>query len=164
MTYLETARRLAAEGPPFDQGSAAERAAVDRFRALLSDFKAPDFRERVRDVYAEETFFDDTLKTIRDAAEVERYLAASADAVEVGTVEFLDLVVSNGDYYFRWEMTLEFKKIAKGETHRSVGMTHVRFDRDGKVVLHKDFWDSTNGLFEHVPGLGWALRRAKARL
>lgn len=164
MTYLETARRLAAEGAPFDPGSAAEQAALDRFRALLSDFRAPDFRERIREVYAEETYFDDTLKTIRDVAELERYLAASADAVEVGTVEFLDLVAANGDYYFRWEMTLEFKKLAKGETHRSVGMTHIRFDRDGKVVLHKDFWDSTSGLFEHVPGLGWALRKAKARL
>lgn len=43
-------------------------------------------------------------------------------------------------------------------------MTHIRFDSEGKVILHQDFWDSTGGLFEHVPALGWMLRRAKKRL
>ena len=43
-------------------------------------------------------------------------------------------------------------------------MSHIRFGADGKVVLHQDFWDSSGGLFEHVPGLGWMLRKAKARL
>lgn len=47
---------------------------------------------------------------------------------------------------------------------RSVGMSHIRFDADGKVILHQDFWDSTGGLFEHVPGLGWMLRSVKSRL
>ena len=60
--------------------------------------------------------------------------------------------------------TIRFKRLAGGEDTRSVGMTHVRFDSAGKVVLHQDFWDSTGGFFEHVPVLGWMLRRVKNRL
>lgn len=43
-------------------------------------------------------------------------------------------------------------------------MTHLRFDREGKVVLHKDFWDAGGGFFEHLPVLGRAMRWVKSRL
>lgn len=164
MEYLEALRPLEAEGATFDAGSEEERRAIGRFQSLLSDFKAPDFAERIHEVYAEDAFFNDTLKTVRGVDEIEAYLVASADAIEKGTVEFLDGVADNGNYYFRWAMTIRFKRLARGEDKHSVGMTHVRFDSDGKVLLHQDFWDSTGGLFEHVPGLGWMLRRAKKRL
>ena len=162
--YRQTLGRLEAQGAALEPGGAAERRAVERFEELLGDFKAPDFRARVGEVYADEVFFNDTLKTLHGAAAVEDHLAATAEALEAGTVDFLDLVSDDGDYYFRWQMTVRSKRLAGGEPTTSVGMTHVRFDAEGKVVLHQDFWDATGGLFEHVPALGWALRRAKRRL
>ena len=162
--YSDTLRRLEAGGAALEPGSEAERLAVDRFQRLLSDFKAPDFRADIRRVYAEDVFFNDTLKTLRGVAEVEAHLAATAEALDAGTVEFVDLVSENGNFYFRWELKVRAKRIAGGEERRSFGMSHVRFDASGRVALHQDFWDSTSGLFEQVPALGWMLRRAKARL
>jgi hypothetical protein len=164
MEYLKTVQSLEVDGPPLEEGSEAERQAIARFQSLLRDFKAPDFSERIPEVYAEELFFNDTIKTLHGADELQEYLAETAEAIDKGTVEFLDVVTSNGNYYFRWEMTLRFKKLARGEDKRSVGMSHIRFDATGKVVLHQDFWDSTGGLFEHVPALGWMLRSVKSRL
>ncbi len=164
MEYLKTLRSLETEGSPLEPGSDEELQAIDRFKRLLSDFKAPDFRSRVREVYARDVFFNDTLKTVRGAEAVEEYLTDSAEAIDQGTVEFLDLVAEDGNYYFRWTMAIRFKRFARGEEKRSIGMTHVRFDPEGKVVLHQDFWDSAAGLFEHVPALGWMLRRIKKRL
>jgi hypothetical protein len=46
----------------------------------------------------------------------------------------------------------------------TIGMTHLRFDSEGKVVLHQDFWDSTRGIFEHVPVMGAGIRLVKKRL
>lgn len=164
MEYLETWRGLRAQGVPFPAGSDSERQALDRFGHLFEDLKAPDLDERVRAVYAEGAWFNDTLKTVEGVDGLARYLGHTADALESGGVEILDVAASDGDYYVRWEMTLRFAKIARGETHRSVGVSHLRFDEEGKVVLHQDFWDSTSGLFEHVPGLGWLLRQAKNRI
>ena len=164
MEYLDMLRSLEEAGAPLEEGSEAERQAVERFQNLLSDFKAPDFGERVALVYAEDAFFNDTIKTVRGAEDVEEYLTETGEAIDKGTVEFLDLVSDNGNYYFRWAMTIRFKRFARGEDKLSVGMTHVRFDGAGKVALHQDFWDSAGGLFEHVPALGWMLRRAKRGL
>ena len=164
MEYLQTVQALEEEGPPLEEGSPEERQAIENFQSLLSDFKASDFSQRIPEVYAEELFFNDTLKTLHGAQELQDYLTESAEAIDMGTVEFLDVVTSNGNYYFRWQMTIRFKKLASGEETRSIGMSHVRFDAAGKVVLHQDFWDSAGGLFEHVPALGWMLRRVKSRL
>lgn len=164
LEYREVAERLEADGTPLVRESEAERRAIERFQSLLADFKAPDFRERIRTVYAEELFFDDTLRTIRSLDELEEYLAESADAVDLATVDFLGMTVDDGNYFFRWQMNLDFRRFGGDRIHSSVGMSHIRFDADGRVVLHKDFWDSTSGLFEHVPGLGWMLRRVKSRL
>ena len=164
LEYLDTVRRLQAQGAALEPGDETERRAIERFQGLLSDFNAPDFRSKIREVYADDVFFNDTLKTLHGVDAVERHLVATADSIDSGTVEFVDLVAANGDYYFRWVMTVRFKKFDRGEDKRSVGMTHVRFDTEGKVQLHQDFWDSSGGLFEHTPVLGWMLRRAKKRL
>jgi hypothetical protein len=164
MEYLDTWRRLQAEGAPFPARSASESRAIARFQELLADFKAPGLAERAREVYAAGAWFNDTLKTVRGGEAIGRYLAKTAAALESGTVEFLDVAGSDGDYYLRWQMSLRFTRLDPGKTHRSVGMTHLRFDGEGRVLLHQDFWDSTSGLFEHLPGLGWLLRQAKRRL
>jgi len=164
LDYLETERRLEALGTTLEPNGEKEQRAIDRFQSLLSDFKADDFQSQIRAVYADDAFFNDTIKTLHSVDEIERHLVATADALESGTVEFVDVVSANGDYYFRWVTTVRFKRLAGGEEKRSVGMTHVRFDSDGKVLLHQDFWDSAGGLFEHTPGLGWMLRRVKTRL
>ena len=164
MEYLDTLHSLEEAGAPLEEGSEEESRAIARFQDLLSDFKAPDFGERISQVYAEDVFFNDTIKTVHGVEDVQEYLTATGEAIDKGTVEFLDLVSDNGNYYFRWAMTIRFKRFARGQDKRSVGMTHVRFDSAGKVVLHQDFWDSAGGLFEHVPALGWMLRRAKKGL
>ena len=153
MDYLENVRRLETAGAPFAPGSDQESAAIERFQALLRDFKAPDFRQEVQNVYASDVFFNDTLKTIRGSAKLEEYLGDTADSLDVGTVEFQDVVSSSGNYYFRWRMTLRSKKLAGGRETTSVGMSHIRFNDAGEVALHQDFWDSTGGLFEHIPGI-----------
>ena len=164
MEYLKTLQTLETAGPPLVEESDEERRAVERFQSLLSDFKAPDFSERILEVYAEEVFFNDTIKTLHRVEDLQEYLTTTSEAIDKGTVDFLDVVADNGNYYFRWVMTIRFKRLARGEEKRSVGMTHVRFDAAGRVVLHQDFWDSVGGLFEHVPALGWVLRRAKKGL
>jgi len=164
-TYREALRRSEAAGAALAPGSAAERRALERLQHALSDFKAPDLRERLRDAYAEEVWFDDTLKTIEGRDALELYLAASADALLEGTVEFLGWSRDDrGNYLLRWEMRLRFAKLAGGEPKVSIGVSHLRFDAAGRAVLHQDFWDSAGGLWEHVPGLGALLRYAKRRL
>ena len=37
-------------------------------------------------------------------------------------------------------------------------------DGDGKIVLHRDYWDAASGLYEYLPVVGGLIRWIKGRL
>ena len=57
-----------------------------------------------------------------------------------------------------------FKNYNDGKVARSVGISHLRFDGDGKIVLHRDYWDAAGGLYEYLPVVGGLIRWIKGRL
>ena len=44
------------------------------------------------------------------------------------------------------------------------GATHVQWDADQRVVLHRDYWDAAEALYEKLPLLGSLMRFLKRRL
>ena len=38
------------------------------------------------------------------------------------------------------------------------GATHLRFDGQGRVILHRDYWDSAEELYAKLPLIGWLMR------
>lgn len=138
-----------------------EKAALQRVKQFLDNLNAENIRQSTSSVYAADAFFNDTLKTEIGAAEIEKYFLGTAENTEEIRVEFLDTAKSGNEYYLRWVMDVKFKKFHKGKSFRTVGMTHIRFSPDGKVILHQDYWDSTSGFFQHVPVLGSGIRYIK---
>ena len=145
-------------------GSEAEKEAIARWKRVFADFTPEALKKSVRESYGKDAWFYDTLKIVRGVDAIEHYLVESAEGVESCKVEIQDGWRSGDEHYFRWEMHIVFKKLKKGEVQRSVGISHLRFDKDGMVVMHHDYWDATDGLFEKVPVLGWGIRRIKAKI
>jgi len=166
MEYLDVLERCRRQLPlAFERGSVAESDALARFARFFSDF-SPDKVERLVDqTYAADVWFNDTLKTLQGRDALRSYLKHSAQAVQSCRVEILDTLSNDrGDYYVRWTMVIRFKRFKPGEDTQTIGMSHLRFDRDGLVRLHQDYWDSSAGLFEHIPLLGAAIRAIKRRV
>jgi hypothetical protein len=61
-------------------------------------------------------------------------------------------------------MMIRFKRFAGGRETWSIGMSHIRMDAHGLVVYHQDYWNAADGLFQHIPILGSAIRAIKRRL
>ncbi len=150
--------------PGADLRGDKERAAVDRFESFLSVFTKEKLQNETSRVYSRDVFFNDTLKTVRGSAALEEYFLGTLVNTESITVDFTGVARSGNDYYFRWVMDVRFKKFQRGKTIRTIGMTHVRFNQDGQVLLHQDYWDSAQGLFEHLPVIGGQIRFIKSRL
>lgn len=146
------------------RGSRTEQAGINRFRNFLAHLDEKTAREQTEKVYAPDAFLNDTLKTIHGAPAIRDYFVKTAQGLDGMTVEFEDLAVSGKNYYFRWTMDTRMKLLAKGRTVRTIGVTLVRFDSEGRVILHQDFWDSAQGVWEHVPVIGSVIRRIRAGL
>lgn len=159
--FNEAAAAVVSSGASPD---AAERG-LENWKALLSNLTVENIRGKAARVYAERTFFNDTLKTLRTSAEIEEYLLETAEMLESGAVEFRDTVrAEDGSYYVRWEMVYRGRKLGGGEPIRTIGMSQLRFDEGGRVILHQDFWDASRGIFEHLPVIGTQVRWVKRRL
>ena len=146
------------------RGSAEEQEALARFADFVGEMTAASMRQKVGQVYAEDAYFNDTLKELVGVAAIEEYMAHSMEATQSVRARVDDVAVSDGNYYVRWTMEIHFKELNKGQVARSVGISHLRFDRSGKIVLHKDYWDAADGLFQYLPVLGRAVRWVKGRL
>jgi SnoaL-like domain len=151
--------------PTVVPGSETERAAIDRLKRFLGEWGVESLRTSTLQVYAPDAWLNDTLKTVRGATNIQSYFLSTAQNTESLTVQFDDVTRSgDGLYYFRWVMDNRLKSVAKGETLRTLGITVIRFDAQGRVLIHQDYWDSAAGLFDHIPLVGYGVRAVKARL
>ncbi|MEO6173116.1 MAG: nuclear transport factor 2 family protein [Arenimonas sp.] len=146
-------------------GSSDESIAIENFKAFFSSFAADRIDKLLAKTYASDTYFNDTLKAIEGIDDLAHYLKESAAAVEDCRVEVIEVTrTENNEHYFRWKMLIRFKRFKKGQDTWTVGMSHLRFNANGLVVYHQDYWNATDGLFRHIPILGTMINAVIKRL
>ncbi|MFC3195460.1 nuclear transport factor 2 family protein [Marinicella sediminis] len=131
------------------------------FGIIFSDFKSGATESNIRSVYANELYFNDTLKIIYNIDDLVSYMSESAAHVDSTTVDILDVIRSDQDYFIRWSMKMKLSVRGKSINSHSIGMTQLRFNEAGKVVFHQDFWDASEALYEHLPILGRWVKKVK---
>ena len=159
---LDATETASCEAP--EPGSAGEAAALARFKAFFENMTPDQVRESVDQVYAEDAWLYDTLVLHHGIGEIRPYFIKTAERAAGVRVEVMDVIRQGQDVYLKWSMDIVWSAFKKGKTTRSFGMSHLRFNREGKVIMHYDFWDSTNGFFEHLPVVGTLIRWIKARV
>jgi ketosteroid isomerase-like protein len=142
-----------------EPGSDKEKEAIARFNAFYAVFSADSIIKGVKNLYAEDAYFRDVYKTVRGRDSIEAYFLKSAETIHECTFDIQDIAVHEGNYYFRWIMNLTTKRW-KDEPITAVGMSHVRFDKEGMVIFHQDYWDSSI-IYEKIPIMGSVIRWIK---
>ena len=155
--YDQALQRYAGSDLAIDRG-------LEAFDKAFGDLADPSVAERMTELYAESLYFNDTLKTFDDRDDLVRYMAKTGASLESSSVEIRQVLRDGNDVFIRW--TMEFRTSAAGRKihSHSIGMTHLRFDDQGRVIVHQDFWDSGHGLYAHLPFVGFLVRRAHDRL
>ncbi len=161
-SYEQALVRTAPLAVVLDPGSAREQAAFARLQDYFAGTTAASVREKTAAVYAPEAYLNDTLVGIEGAAAIEAYFARTLQRATVLDVEFLDRAPAGTDWYVRWRMTVEADGLNGGRPVLTYGVTQFRFDGQGRVLVHKDFWDAGSGLYEQLPVIGGLVRRVRA--
>lgn len=141
-----------------------EKQALETFTTFLKSIGSANYvRQEIANAYAEDSYLNDTLKSLYGREEIKQHFLGTADTMTTYSVEIDDTVKSGKGYYIRWTMKFSAPKLAGGKTIETIGMSHVLFDLEGKVLVHQDFWDSSSGIFEHITILGGGIRFVKGR-
>ncbi|MDP2324185.1 MAG: nuclear transport factor 2 family protein [Gammaproteobacteria bacterium] len=136
--------------------------AFENLQRYFDGMTLASVREQTVRVYAPESYLNDTLVGIDGVDSIEAYFLYTVKNAELLTVEFLDRAPVGTDWYVRWRMTVAVDGLNGGKPVVSYGVTQFRFDADGRVLLHKDFWDAGTGLYEQLPVLGALVGRVRA--
>lgn len=144
-------------------GSADEVAALNRIRTYFRDINIDSVQDLTASTYATDAWLGDTLVIKDNGADIEQYFLETAKKADSVSVDFDSIVRDGNDYYLHWTMTIQSQKLNNAKPLVSVGMSHMRLDEQGRILMHQDFWDSSSGLFAHLPVIG-SLTRALRNL
>ncbi len=138
--------------------------AIGLFETVFKDFKKGATEANIRALYADEIYFNDTFIIIDNIDELVTHMVKTAAQVDVTKVDIHEVIKGQSDYYLKWTMYMSFSVFGKQVDSVSMGMTQLRFNDEGKITLHQDYWDGAENFYEHLPVLGLLVKKVKAQL
>jgi len=138
-----------------------EDARVARVVAMFESITQADV-SRLGEFYAGDARFKDPFNDVRGVPAIERVFAHMFVALDSPRFVVRDIVAEGDQCFLTWDFLFRFRRFSREEqvVH---GGSHLRFDAQGRVVLHRDYWDAAEELYEKLPGIGAFMRFLKRR-
>ncbi len=134
---------------------------VQAFIKVYDQLDDGSIDKQIAETYAEKIYFNDTLVTIHDRHSLSQYLKHTQQQLDSIKFEVLSVQDYGKDSYVRWLMQTKFKAMGQAIDIQSIGISHLRFNDDNKIIVHQDYWDSMQGFYQHLPIIGGVLRWIK---
>jgi hypothetical protein len=161
-SYYRALRDTAAQKNEIQRGSEKERAAIERFTFLLAHFTEENIKKYVRNLYAANAYYRDSFTEKKGVENIETYFIAGVRTMDELAFDLQDVAVHDGDYYFRW-ITQFLPRGEKDDVIQLPGISHVRFDKEGRIIFEQDYWDA-GVIYERLPIIGVFIRWLKKRV
>lgn len=111
-------------------------------------------------IYAADAAFKDPFNEVRGIAPITAIFRHMYRQVDAPRFIVGSRVLQGDDAFLTWDFTFRMKRFSTAPQVIR-GATHLRFDGEGKVCLHRDYWDAAEELYEKLPVLGGLMRWLK---
>jgi steroid Delta-isomerase len=113
-------------------------------------------------LYDEQATFKDPFNDVRGRAAIDRIFRQMFDDLREPRFVTLTAASEGDEAHLTWE--LRFRRKGHGEPMTIRGATHLRYSARALVVMHRDYWDAAEELYEKLPVLGVLMRALRRRL
>lgn len=111
-------------------------------------------------VYAPQARFKDPFNEVEGHAAILAIFEHMFVQVDAPRFIVIDSMGQGEQAFLTWEFRFGMKRWVTGEQCIR-GATHVRFDTQGRVLSHRDYWDVAEELYEKLPLLRSFMRMLK---
>ena len=113
---------------------------------------------RIGSVYGDDATFKDPFNEVRGVAAIARIFEHMFVQVDAPRFVVQEAVEQGAGAFLTWEFRFRMKRFDTATTQVIRGATHLRFAADGRVAMHRDYWDAAEELYEKLPVLGSLMR------
>jgi hypothetical protein len=113
---------------------------------------------RFPEFYSADAWFKDPFNEVRGIEAIQRIFTHMFGQVAEPQFVVTEKVADANGAMLAWEFRFRMKLWGKGETQVIRGVSHLKFDAEGKVCYHRDYWDAAEELYEKLPLIGSIVR------
>jgi steroid delta-isomerase len=136
-------------------------AEIERVRAYFESL-SPESAQRIGEYYAADAYFKDPFNEVRGVAAIRRIFEHMFVQVEAPRFVVREVVARGDDAFLTWDFLLRIRRLG-GREQVIRGASHLKFDGEGRISYHRDYWDVAEELYEKLPVLGGLMRLLKKR-
>ena len=136
-----------------------------KFAQIAHYFEAltPESVVQIKNLYAPTARFKDPFNDVKGTAEIERIFQHMYLALERPRFVVVDQIVDGTQAFLTWEFRFKFRRFDTQTEQVVLGTTHLVLDEEGQIILHRDYWDAAEELYEKLPLVGSVMRWLKRR-
>lgn len=109
-------------------------------------------------LYSPQAYFKDPFNEVHSLAQIERIFEHMYEALDQPHFVVTDQVLQGRQCFLVWEFRFRFKRFDRSRWQTVRGSSHLRFDEQGLVNYHRDYWDAAEELYEKIPGIASLMR------
>lgn len=108
--------------------------------------------------YAADAKFRDPFNQVNDLDAIKRIFKHMFVQVNDPAFTVNKSIVGEGDAIIFWQFHFRFRGLGCKAQQCLEGVSHLAFNTDGKVILHRDYWDAAEELYSRLPVVGILMR------
>ncbi|GAA4426047.1 nuclear transport factor 2 family protein [Acidovorax lacteus] len=144
------------------QSNLSSADAVERIVGFFEHLSAADL-VRIGELYSADARFKDPFNEVRGIPAIQGIFRHMFTALEQPRFVVTGRVVQGDQCFLTWDFLFAFRSYHRGVTQTVRGASHLVLDADGRITLHRDYWDAAEELYEKLPVVGGLMRWLKRR-
>ena len=134
---------------------------VRRIVALFEQL-SPQNLPRLAEIYTPDARFKDPFNDVQGLPAIQRIFEHMFMALDGPRFVIRDAIVQGDQCFLSWDFSFRMKRFDR-QVQVIHGGSHLQLSADGRILLHRDYWDAAEELYEKLPVLGALMRWLKGR-
>jgi hypothetical protein len=149
---MDTQSANLAVNPTFD---------IEQFKRLYQTFDSHTLAY-LPQLYSPTIIFKDPVHQLNGISALSDYFSGFCNSETKCQFEITNQIVAKDQAFFQWQMYYQHARLKSGQNLTLNGGTLIKFN--SKIVYHEDFYDMGAMIYQHLPLLGWAVKKINSRI
>ena len=117
---------------------------------------------RLGEIYTEDARFKDPFNEVTGVPDIRRVFEHMFASLDGPRFVVHEVILQGPQCFLSWDFLFRMRRFDRSE-QRIRGGSHLQLAPDGRIAMHRDYWDAAEELYEKLPLLGGLMRWLKRR-